>query len=86
MLDAERERVQLINQEWENLKEAREMAEKKVQQLQDRLRAVRSQAKKRGNDLLGTGYFQQPLIPYLTKVQEIIKHSFLQSSDCKCNY
>ena len=51
MLDAERERVHLINQEWENLKEAREMAEKKVQQLQDRLRAVRSQAKKRGNDL-----------------------------------
>ena len=56
MLDAERERVQLINQEWENLKEAREMAEKKVQQLQDRLRSVRSQAKTPWNQLLGTQY------------------------------
>lgn len=56
MLDAERERVHLINQEWENLKEAREMAEKKVQQLQDRLRSVRSQAKTPWNQLLGTQY------------------------------
>lgn len=40
MLDAERERSQLINQEWENLKETREVAEKKLQQLQDRLRSV----------------------------------------------
>lgn len=40
MMDAERERSQLINQEWENLKETREVAEKKLQQLQDRLRSV----------------------------------------------
>lgn len=31
MLDVERERFQFINQEWENLKETREVVEKKFQ-------------------------------------------------------
>ncbi|XP_041354110.1 uncharacterized protein LOC121371936 [Gigantopelta aegis] len=53
-LDAERERGSLISQEWQQLKEARELAESRAQQLQERLHKEQDEWYKREQDLLST--------------------------------
>ncbi|XP_048246896.1 uncharacterized protein LOC124118077 [Haliotis rufescens] len=53
VLEGERERASLVMQEWEQLKEARELAENRAQQLQDRLHQEQDEWYKREQELLG---------------------------------
>ncbi|XP_067659783.1 interaptin-like [Haliotis asinina] len=53
VLEGERERASLVMQEWEQLKEARELAENRAQQLQDRLHQEQDDWYKREQELLG---------------------------------